>query len=64
MVKHDIDFINRCVDVILVEYHNFNVENGDLILMEALDANFSINIQNPHADGGMLIGVNKALSNQ
>lgn len=64
VIEHDLDFVNRCVDVILVEYHNFNVENGDLILIKALEKNFSIHIQNPHADGGMLIAVNKVLSDQ
>lgn len=62
VIKHDLNFINQKVGVMFIEYHNFNVNDGHLLLIEALEKNFEINVENPHEDGGMLIAINKALS--
>lgn len=62
VINYDIDFIKNNVSVLLIEYHNFDIEDGQHILIEALKTEFSINIQNPHKDGGMLIAVNKTLA--
>lgn len=62
VIKHDLNFINQKVEVIFIEYHNFDVDNGHLLLIEALEKNFTISVQNPHESGGMLIAINKVLS--
>lgn len=62
VIEHDIDFIKDKVATLLVEYHNFDIEDGQSILRKALETDFTIHIQNPHKDGGMLIAVNKKVS--
>ncbi len=61
VIEHDLNFINEKVEVMFIEYHNFDVNDGESLLIEALKANFDISIQNPHKDGGMLIATNKIL---
>ena len=60
VIEHDLNFINEKVEVMFIEYHNFDIDDGQSLLTEALKANFDINIQNPH-DGGMLIATNKLM---
>ena len=60
--EHDIDFIKDKVATLLVEYHNFNIEDGQSILRKMLETDFTIHIQNPHKGGGMFIAVNKKIS--
>lgn len=62
VIENDIDFIKDKVATLLVEYHNFDIEDGQNILRKSLESDFTIHIQNPHKDGGMLIAVNKKLS--
>lgn len=61
VIEHDLDFISEKVEVMFIEYHNFDVDDGQSVLIESLEANFDISIQNPHKDGGMLIATNKAM---
>ena len=61
VIEHDISFIKDKVATLLVEYHNIDIEDGQSVLRKALEADFTIHIQNPHKDGGMLIAVNKKL---
>lgn len=61
VIEHDLNFINEKVEVMFIEYHNFDVNDGESLLIEALKANFDISIQNSHKDGGMLIATNKIL---
>ena len=61
VIEHDLDFINEKVEVMFIEYHNFDIDDGQCLLTEALEANFDISIQNPHEGGGMLIATNKSM---
>ncbi|WP_201575847.1 FkbM family methyltransferase [Psychrobacter immobilis] len=61
VIKHDLNFINQKVEIMFIEYHNFDIDNGQSLLTEALEANFDISIQNSHYDGGMLIATNKLM---
>lgn len=60
VIENDLDFINEKVEVIFIEYHNFDINDGQSLLTETLKTNFDISIQNPHDGGGMLIAINKA----
>lgn len=60
VIENDLDFINEKVEVMFIEYHNFDINDGQSLLTEALKANFDISIQNPHDGGGMLVAINKA----
>lgn len=62
VIENDIDFIKDKVATLLVEYHNFDIEDGQRLLRDVLGSAFVIHILNPHKDGGMLIAVNKKLS--
>ncbi|MGP9688745.1 FkbM family methyltransferase [Psychrobacter sp. AOP22-C1-C5] len=62
VIKYDLNFINQKVEVMFIEYHNFDIDNGHLLLIEALEKNFAISVQNPHESGGMLIAINRVLS--
>ena len=61
VIEYDLDFINEKVEVMFIEYHNFDINDGKLVLVEALKANFDISIQNSHDGGGMLIATNKSM---
>lgn len=61
VIENDLDFINEKVEVMFIEYHNFDISDGQSLLTEALKANFDISIQNPHDGGGMLVATNKAM---
>lgn len=61
VIENDLDFINEKVEVMFIEYHNFDINDGQSLLTEALKANFDISIQNPHDGGGMLVATNKAM---
>lgn len=61
VIKNDLDFIKEKVKVMFIEYHNFDIDDGQSLLTEALKANFDIIIQNPHENGGMLMAINKTL---
>lgn len=62
VIEHDINFIKDKVATLLIECHNFDIEDGQGILREALKADFTIHIQNSHKGGGMFIAVNKKIS--
>lgn len=62
VIEHDLNFINEKVEVMFIEYHNVDIDDGQSLLTEALKANFDINIQNPHYGGGMLIATNKSMN--
>lgn len=62
VIENDLDFINKNVEVMFIEYHNFDIDDGQSVLVEALKANFDISIQNPHDGGGMLIAINQSLN--
>lgn len=62
IIKHDLNFINQKVEVIFIEYHNFDVDNVQLLLRKALESNFDIIIKNSHRYGGMLIATNKKMN--
>lgn len=61
VIENDLNFIKEKVEVMFIEYHNFDIDNGQSVLTEALKANFDIIIQNPHENGGMLMAINKTL---
>lgn len=61
VIENDLDFINKKVEVMFIEYHNFDIDDGRSVLVEALKASFDISIQNPHNGGGMLIATNKTM---
>jgi len=61
VIEYDLDFINEKVEVMFIEYHNFDIDDGHSLLTEALKVNFNISIQNPHESGGMLIATNKSM---
>lgn len=61
VIEHDLNFIKEKVEVMFIEYHNFDIDDGKSLLIKALEANFNISIQNPHKDGGMLIATNKSM---
>lgn len=61
VIEHDLNFINQKVEIMFIEYHNFDIGDGQSLLTEALKANFDISIQNSHDGGGMLIATNKLM---
>ena len=61
VIEYDLNFIIEKVEVMFIEYHNFDIDNGQSLLTEALKANFDISIQNSHDGGGMLIATNKLM---
>lgn len=62
VIEHDLNFINEKVKMMLIEYHNIDVNNGQLLLKKALESNFDIIIKNSHGYGGMLIAINKTMN--
>ena len=62
VVQHDLDFINEKVEVMFIEYHNFDIDNGQSVLMEALKGSFDIIVQNSYQGGGMIVATNKAIT--
>lgn len=61
VIEHDLNFIKEKVQVMFIEYHNFDVNDGQSILIKALEASFEIAVRNPHENGGMLMAINKIL---
>ncbi|WP_201619082.1 FkbM family methyltransferase [Psychrobacter maritimus] len=61
VIEHDLNFIKEKVEVMFIEYHNFDVNDGQSILIKALEASFEITVRNPHENGGMLMAINKIL---
>ena len=61
VIENDLDFIKEKVETMFIEYHNFDIDDGQSLLTTTLKANFDIIIQNPHESGGMLIATNKSM---
>ena len=61
VIEQDIELIKGHVVKLMVEYHNITVDDGEEILIKALEPYFNIRIQHPHKGGGMLLAINRSL---